>query len=393
MLAWARESSTGSDSSPRENSVRRQSPRFRIAWGRIDWEDADRPPPEMSTRPAPAALCRPLWRLPWLLALCAVARAGTVHQIDFEPAEGYAIGAPLIGQDDWTGISPLTDQASGVAADPVNHPTLGQFGYIGGYEVPVTGVATSGDSEAKQALRREIVYTPGVDGGQVVTITLQVVPFYDSPYGFDLFPIALVNSFEEALCTVTLANLGEPEVLVMDQMDAEGAEAAGVGFEAGTRYELRYELDFGANQWSAWLGGAQVAADRQLFAPGMLADLGAIEIGWGRVVSLFGIPIPDGSSNHYLLFDQLRVTADPPPPAAPAAALSLATVPGTLDVEVSIRAAPGSTVVLQYSPTLVGGWTDLATLPVPAGGVAVHRHAGARAEPNGFYRAAAPPGG
>jgi hypothetical protein len=253
-------------------------------------------------------------------------------------------------------------------------------------------VATSGDSETKQALRHEIAYTPGVDGGQVVVITLQVVPYYDNPYGFDIFPIALVNSSEEALCTVTLANLGEPDVLVMDQMDGEGADAAGVGFEAGTRYALRFELDFGANQWSAWLGGAQVAADRQLYTPNMLADLGAIEIGWGRIVSLFGIPLPDGSSNHYLLFDQLRVTADPPPPAAPAAVLSLATVPASLDIEVSIRTTPESTVVLQYSPSLAGGWTDLATLPVPAGGVVVHRHSGARAQPNGFYRAVPPPG-
>jgi hypothetical protein len=321
-----------------------------------------------------------------LLALLfhgSIAAGGTVFQTDFEAAEGYVAGTTLLGQAGWHGLAPISAEAAGVAVDPQNQPTLGQFGYIGGYRTPVLGVNNSELSETKQIVTRNIYYAPGRDGGNVVTITMELVPFYDSPDSFDQFGVAIVNSFQQPLCTVALSTLGS-QLVVIDQLDEAGASAPGVAYVSGNRYELRFELDFGKNTWSAWFGGQAAATNRRLSLPGMALDVGSIAFTWGRY-TLF----PDSSANHYLIFDKLRVVAEPPPKLD--ASVSLATVTGSLDMDVSIAANPGSEIILQYSPSLDGSWEDLKSFTVPANGLVVHRHAGVRSLTSGFYRVAGTP--
>lgn len=315
-----------------------------------------------------------------LLFHSSIATGGTVFQTRFEAADGYVAGATLLGQAGWHGLAPISAEAAGVAVDPQKQPALGQFGYIGGYRIPVLGVNNSELSETKQIVTRNIAYAPGTDGGKVVTITMDLVPFYDSPDSFDQFGVAIVNSFQQPLCTVALSTLGS-QLVVIDQLDEAGASAPGVSYVSGTRYELRFKLDFGNNTWSAWFGGQPAATDRRLTLPGMPADMGSIAFTWGRY-TLF----PDSSANHYLIFDNLSVVAEPPPRLN--ASVSLAAVAGTLDMDVTIATSPGSDVTLQYSPSLDGSWEDLESFTVPANGIVVHRHTGVRSLPSGFYRVA-----
>lgn len=211
------------------------------------------------------------------------------------------------------------------------------------------------------------------------------VPFYDNPDSFDQFGIVLMNSAQVPLCTVALSTLGS-QLLVVGQLDQESATAPGISYSSGSRYELRFELDFGAKTWSAWPGGQRAAANRRLLLPEMVADLGSIAFTWGRYTI-----VPDGSANHYLAFDRLRISANPSPTLD--ATLSLTPVAGTLDLDVSIRTAPGSAVVLQYTKLIGEDWADLQSLAVPASGFVVYRHLGVRSLPQGFYRIATGPGG
>jgi hypothetical protein len=310
----------------------------------------------------------------------SIAAAGTVFQTDFEAAEGYVAGTSLLGQAGWHGLSPISAEAAGVAVDPQNQPALGQFGYIGGYRIPVLGTNATELTETKQIVTRNIAYTPGTDGGNVVMISMDLVPFYDSPDSFDQFGVAIVNSYQQPLCTVALSTLGS-QLVVIDQLDEAGASAPGVSYVSGNRYELRFELDFGNNTWSAWFGGQVAATKRRLSTAGMAADIGSIAFTWGRY-TIF----PDSSANHYLIFDKLRVSAEPPPSLD--ASISLTSVPGSLDIDLSIATSPDSAIILQYSPTLDDSWEDLESFTVPANGVVTYRHAGVRSLPSGFYRVA-----
>lgn len=322
--------------------------------------------------------------LVWDLALCSVAGATMFYQTDFEAAEGYA-GPSLIGQNGWGGLSPINIQAAGVAFDPLQQPGLGQFGYIGGFRVPVPGTDDSELAETKQIVSKNIPYPPGVSGGNQMSVSMDLVPFFDDPSAFDQFGIVLLNSYQEPLCTVALSTLGS-QLVVVDQLDEAGANAPGISYTSGSRYELRFELDFAANTWSAWFGGQFAASNRRLFTPGMAADLGSIAFTWGRY-TIF----PDGSANHYLIFDRLRVSSSLP--ATLDATISLSFVPGTLDLDLSIEADPGSTIILQYVPSLADDWEPLGQFMVPPNGIVGYRHLGVRSLATGFYRIASGPGG
>lgn len=118
----------------------------------------------------------------------------------------------------------------------------------------------------------------------------------------------------------------------------------------------------------------------------MQADLGSIAFTWGRYLLL-----DDVSANHYLIFDQLRFSADSLPSLD--ATISMARVAGTLDLDLSVKTTPGLAIILQYSESLNGGWTDLQSFTVPANGIVGHRHSGVLSSPRGFYRVATVPDG
>lgn len=71
--------------------------------------------------------------------------------------------------------------------------------------------------------------------------------------------------------------------------------------------------------------------------------------------------------------------------------VALGMTAGSQNILVTVTAGPGSTLVLQYTPTLVQTSQNLKTLSVSASGTASHLHVGAKALPTGLYRVASTP--
>ena len=92
--------------------------------------------------------------------------------------------------------------------------------------------------------------------------------------------------------------------------DAEPLQSTGIDFENDTFYDLRLDMDFAGNRWSAWASDVLLVENLPVSTQNLKRDLSDIDAVWA-------IFKPDAPGDNYMVFDNYRVEMLGDPPAPP----------------------------------------------------------------------------
>lgn len=268
---------------------------------------------------------------PWFLLLVSLAPAGTLYTTGFEnftPGPDRIAGAPALGipgTDGWTGSHPGQDR-SGIYAE-ADHalPGVGNAAYIGGNTASIlSGNATM---FVRKALNVQ-PWSPPATQEEVVTLRV-LIGIKDSGMGmrdnFELviynnntlsggtgsWPIAGIQFDNSQLNPTTLRpwqNIYrysyDPAVGGMRYL------STGATFLYDVLQALELRINYRTNRWSATLDSVPLFSDLTFYSGPQSLNLGSVLFRC-QASSLFA------PGSNYMLFDDLSISMDPLPAAAP----------------------------------------------------------------------------
>jgi hypothetical protein len=239
------------------------------------------------------------WQSWYLVILLGLVLAGSwparaiavtnVFATQFEAAEGYSGAFNLVGQKGWQG------QGSGGNGIVTNYIAgQGQQAYIG-YSPPEPG-------DDYVIVWQPLNLVPVPTNTPVIKFTV-LMAIMDSTNGeYDDFRWSVYNVQGNPMLTLDFDNYNT------NIWYARGADFfyTGKTFARDTTYTLAITMDFAQNRWSAALGGDALVTDQPIAGAGVPLNLGDVDAVW--VVYDTNAP-----GNNYMLFDNYRITAEPPP--------------------------------------------------------------------------------
>jgi hypothetical protein len=216
----------------------------------------------------------------------ALGQARTVYYSSFEPGQDYDAEFTLIDQDAWQGEG---TGGNGLVED--NFESLGQQGYIG-YWPPEE------DGETFTSLWRPV---EGIDPEETkVTFTVLMMITASTNDQRDDFRWAVYNKNEQRLVTLDFDNETRN---INYALDDNIFLPTGYNFENEALYELKFVMDFAANNWSAYIGDEVLLDSKTLTTTGASLTFGDIGPLW-----VYGKPETPG--NNYMVFDEYKLTVE-----------------------------------------------------------------------------------
>ena len=216
----------------------------------------------------------------------ALGQARTVYYSGFEPGQDYDAEYTLIDQDGWQGEG---TGGNGLVED--DFEGLGQQGYIG-YWPPEE------DGETFTSLWRPV---EGIDPEETkVTFTVLMMIIASTNGQRDDFRWAVYNDKGQRL--VTLDFDGETKNINY-ALDDNIFLPTGYSFENEAPYELKFVMDFAANNWSVSVG------DEVLLNSKTLTTTGA-SLTFGDLGPLWVYRKPETPGNNYMVFDEYELTVE-----------------------------------------------------------------------------------
>jgi hypothetical protein len=211
----------------------------------------------------------------------------TVFSTQFEPAEGYAGGSALGGQNGW-----LSAGTGGNGIVSNFFAGMGQQAFLG-FSTPTPAANTY--------VYRPFNYTVDTNNRPLLQFSATMAIVDSSNGSYDQFWWLVRNTSGHALFALQFDNYFK---LLNYQLDTGGTQGGGTYFP-GTIYTLTLRMDFGRNRWSAFLNGVPINIFEQaLTTSGASLTLNDIEAIW--VFNNTSFP-----GNNYLLFDNYALTAGP----------------------------------------------------------------------------------
>ena len=287
--------------------------------------------------------------LPGLLGLATLGYAAPVllYSTQFEAAEGFVSGENLYGQNGWTnsgsGGNGLTDWNAIYGYE--------QSGFIGFSPPTSNGLY----------LWRPINHTPS--NLPLVTVEFDMSLTDSTTTNRDEFRWSVYNMDSDRLFSLVFdvrdldiyAGVG-----IYQLLDNEAFKYTGWEIFTNDVYSVKMQMNFAANQWSAWVGGVQVVTNElitTLNAPRTFGDVDAV---W--------LPgYASGPGDNFMVFDDLTITADvaqPPiatlePPLPIGGGQYLIRVHGDEGMKVAVEASTNLTNWLSLKTNVVtGGYFD-----------------------------------
>jgi hypothetical protein len=216
----------------------------------------------------------------------ALGQARTVYYSSFEPGQDYDAEFTLIDQDAWQGEG---TGGNGLVED--NFESLGQQGYIG-YWPPEE------DGETFTSLWRPV---EGIDPEETkVTFTVLMMITASTNDQRDDFRWAVYNKNEQRLVTLDFDNETRN---INYALDDNIFLPTGYNFENEALYELKFVMDFAANNWSAYIGDEVLLDSKTLTTTGASLTFGDLGPLW-----VYGKPETPG--NNYMVFDEYKLTVE-----------------------------------------------------------------------------------
>ncbi|HEY9174131.1 MAG TPA: IPT/TIG domain-containing protein, partial [Verrucomicrobiae bacterium] len=220
------------------------------------------------------------------LRLYPATGGGVLYATGFELWEGFW-GSALAGYGGWTKYG---NGGNGVVQEFL--PGYGQNAYIGYAPAPSSGEALF--------VWTPLDYTPNTNILPVVrfSVVMQIVD--SSTPQYDDFEWQVYNRVGDRLFTLDFDN---SNLNLYYRLGGSSPYVdTGFDFENGTTYALTMVMDFGANQWNAYLGAIQVVTNQPISVGGAALNLGDIDAAW----------IPGtAAGDNYMLFDDYTVRAEP----------------------------------------------------------------------------------
>ncbi len=217
------------------------------------------------------------------LSLNLLATSEVVFSTGFSFSAGYNTALGLAGQNGWVGGGTGQD---GVVTN--FFPGLGQQGYVG------FAPTTAGNAGAS-------VWQPlniASNQNEIVRFTV-LMGIVDSTNGkYDYFRWSIYNTNNTRLFSLEFDNAD----LSISSFSQNGTALVPTGrtFSNTNIYELEILMNFGRNEWSAYLDGVPVVTAQPMGNPGTPLDFGS-----ARAVWLVADPATPG--NNFMLFDNYAV--------------------------------------------------------------------------------------
>lgn len=229
-----------------------------------------------------------------------------LYETSFEGEEGYSTEADLIGQNGWIGfaggdafLETSNDGSSGLLTDFLEGE--GQQAYIGFVKPDhETGVEFL-------SLLQPLNFEPSEDGGELVRFTVSVGVLDSTNGERDNFRWSIYNTEGFRLFSLDFDNETKAISYALD--DAEPLQATGFEFDNDTFYNLRVDIDFQGNKWSAWASEVLLLEDLPVSTQNLKRNLSDIDAVWA-------IFKPEAPGDNYMVFDNYRIEVieDAPPP-------------------------------------------------------------------------------
>ena len=221
-----------------------------------------------------------------LASATGFAQARTLYYSGFEPKQDYDMEFTLVDQDDWQG-----EGTGGNGLVENNFEDLGQQGYIG-YWPPEAG------AEAFTSLWRPV---EGLDPEETKVTFTVLMMIIDSTNGQrDDFRWAVYNDNVQRLVTLDFDNETRN---INFALDDNIFLPTGYSFEHEALYELKFVMDFAANNWSVSVSEEVLLNSKRLTTTGA-------SLTFGDLGPLWVYRKPENPGNNYMVFDEYKLTVE-----------------------------------------------------------------------------------
>jgi len=285
-----------------------------------------------------------------------------LYQTGFEFTEGFDPGFTLINQGGWVGTD---DGGNGLVSGFFEG--TGQHAFI--------GFAPPDDRTAEfVSFWRPLNFTPTGLSGSIVQFSTRMQIVASTNGHADDFRWSVYNSAGSRFFSVDFDtsnlqvsySLDKPTDFIPTQ----------IGFDTFGSYDLQVWMDFGRNQWSAWLNDSVIINSQPVSAAGAALDLGDFDAVWA--LRQAGMP-----GDNFMVFDDYRVAVEPIA-AIPVRLESLGfAINGVFLLRVYAQA--GLNYTLEATEDWLH-WRTLKSFTAPADGVFDFEDAEALSISNRFFR-------
>jgi hypothetical protein len=158
------------------------------------------------------------------------------------------------------------------------------------------------------SLLQPLGFEPAERGGELVRFTV-AMGILDSTNGErDNFRWSIYNTEGFRLFSLDFDNETKAISYALD--DAEPLQASGFEFDNETFYNLRLDIDFDANKWSAWASDVLLVEGLPVSTQNLKLDLSDIDAVWA-------IFKPEAPGDNFMVFDNYRIEIIEEAPSLP----------------------------------------------------------------------------
>jgi len=158
------------------------------------------------------------------------------------------------------------------------------------------------------SLLQPLGFEPAERGGELVRFTV-TMGILDSTNGErDNFRWSIYNTEGFRLFSLDFDNETKAISYALD--DAEPLQASGFEFDNDTFYNVRLDIDFDANKWSAWASDVLLVEDLPVSTQNLKRDLSDIDAVWA-------IFKPEAPGDNFMVFDNYRIEVIEDAPSPP----------------------------------------------------------------------------
>lgn len=281
----------------------------------------------------------------WFLAQTWVSAVTTnvLYSTAFEASEGYDGAYTLIGQADWVGEG---TGGNGLVTNFFPGTGMNQQAFIG-YFPPET-------NDSILSVYRPLHYAPTSGRSERVRFEVDMSVIDSSNNQYDDFRWSIYDDEGVNAQRLFTLNFDNSTYLISYSLDDTNAfRSTDKYFTNTVIYHLMIEMDFGSNDWSAFLDNERIVSHQRITTRNSVLSLGDIDAVW-----VLGVPNQPG--DNYLLFDNYQVTVETDTQAEPDATLEAVALLPDGRFLLRMSGPPGASYVLEYSVNL-RQWTPIKT--------------------------------
>jgi hypothetical protein len=218
-----------------------------------------------------------------------VQAATTIFSTGFEPSEGYNIDETLGGQRNW-----LVEGSGGNGIVTNFFEGFGQQAYIG-YAPPTNTVQST-------TVWVPVNYTPAPPSAKIVKFSVTLQLYKSTVGGDDEFRWAVYNQDAKRLFSIDFFT--DTQQVFFDLEDQQPVDTT-YTFDYDGSYDLVAYMDFGRNQWTAFLNDRVIANAQPIRLPNSTSALNL-----GDVDAVWFVNNVQSPGDNFMVFDNYTITAE-----------------------------------------------------------------------------------